>query len=105
MVHTLGNRGRKNVLKNAPGPPRALKRVQTQFEAFSLFILGEMLNHVVEYTNNLIEQFIADHREVIENSDKYSFYKPVDLADIKAVLGLLYLRATLKLGLFDREII
>ena len=47
-VHKLGKRGCKNVLKNAPGPRQAAKRVWTTLEAFSLFTSDEMLNDVVE---------------------------------------------------------
>ena len=42
---------------------------------------------------------------MIDDSDKYSFYKKVDLIHIKSFLGLLYLRARLKLSMFDRETI
>lgn len=47
VVHTLGKRGCKFVLKNAPGRRQAAKRVWT-LEAFSLFTSDEMLNDVVE---------------------------------------------------------
>ena len=91
-MHTHGKRNSKNVVKNVPGPRRAVKMRLFTYER--LFISDEIL-----------EQFIAHHREVIENSEKHSFYKSVDLTDIKAFLGLLYLRARLKLNLFDRETI
>ena len=91
-VHTHDERNSKNVVKNVPGPRRAVKMRLFTYER--LFISDEIL-----------EQFIAHHREVIENSEKHSFYKSVDLTDIKAFLGLLYLRARLKLNLFDRETI
>ena len=103
MLHTLGKKGSNNVLKNAPDLQRAAKRVQRPIKVFSLLISDEMLNDVAEYTNSLIEKFIVDHCEVIQNSEKHSFYKPVDLTDIKAFLGLLYLRARVKLNLFDLE--
>ena len=64
-----------------------------------------MLNTIVENTNTVIETFLAGKQDMIDESDKYSFYKKVDLIDIKAFLGLLYLRAHLKLNMFDREII
>ena len=60
-------------IKNAPDPQLLAKRVQTPPEAFSLFISSEMLNEVVEYTNDLVKQFTAGHREVIGNSDKLIF--------------------------------
>ena len=64
-----------------------------------------MLNTIVENTNTVIETFLAGKQDMIDHSDKYSFYKKVDLIDIKAFLGLLYLRAQLKLNMFDRETI
>ena len=62
-----------------------------------------MLNTIVE--NTVIETFLAGKQDMIDHSDKYSFYKKVGLIDIKAFLGLLYLRAQLKLNMFDCETI
>lgn len=56
---------------------------------------------LVKYTKNSTEEFIAHHCEVIDNSDKYSFCKPVDLTDIKTFPGLLYLQARPKWNLFN----
>ena len=64
-----------------------------------------MLNTIVENTNSVIETFLAGKQDMIDDSNKYLFYKKVDLIDIKAILGLLYLRACLKLNMFDRETI
>ena len=87
----------QNILKHAPGPRLAATRARTPLEAFSLFINHEMLNTIVENTNAVTETFLAGKQDMIDDSDKYSFYKKVDLIDIKAFLGLLYLRARLKL--------
>ena len=95
----------QNILKHAPGPRLAATRARTPLEAFSLFINHEMLNTIVENTNTVIETFLAGKQDMIDDSDKYSFYKKVDLIDIKAFLGLLYLRARLKLNMFDLETI
>ena len=64
-----------------------------------------MLNTIVNNTNAAIDAFLADKQEIIDNSDKQLFYKWVDLMDMKAFLGFLYLRARLKLNMFDRETI
>ena len=92
-------------MKHAPGPRLAATRARTPLEAFSLFINHEMLNTIVENTNAVTETFLAGKQDMIDDSDKYSFYKKVDLIDIKAFLGLLYLRARLKLNMFDLETI
>ena len=62
-----------------------------------------MLHTIVENTNTVIETFLAGKQDMIDDSDKYWYYKKVDLVEIKAFLGLLYLRARLKLNMFDRE--
>ena len=62
-----------------------------------------MLNTIVENTNTVIETFLAGKQDMIDDSEKYSLYKKVDLIDRKAFLGLLYLRARLKLNMSDCE--
>ena len=104
-VNQLNKTPSQNILKHAPSLRLDAKRARTPLEAFSLFINHEMLNTIVENTNTVIETFLAGKQDMIDESDKYSFYKKVDLIDIKAFLGLLYLRAHLKLNMFDREII
>ena len=64
-----------------------------------------MLNIIVHNTNAAIDTFLADKQEIIDNSDKYSFYKLVDLTEMKTFFGLLYLCARLKLNMFDHETI
>ena len=102
-VNHLNKTPGQNILKHAPGPRLAVKRARPPLEAFSLFKNQEMLNTIAENTNTVIETFLSGKQDMIDESDKYSFYKKVDLIDIKAFLGLLYLRACLKLNMFDRE--
>ena len=71
----------------------------------NLVINHEMLNTIVENTNTVIETFLAGKQDKIDDSDKYLFYKKVDLIDTKAFLGLLYLRVCLKLNMWDCETI
>ena len=74
----------QNILKHAPGPRLAVKRARPPLEAFSLFKNQEMLNTIAENTNTVIETFLSGKQDMIDESDKYSFYKKVDLIDIKA---------------------
>ena len=101
----LNKRPNQNILKHAPGPRLAAKRARTPLEAFSLFINDDMLNTIVKNTNTVIEAFLAGKQDMINDSDKYSFCKKVDLIDIKAFLWLLYLHARLYLNMFVRELI
>ena len=43
-----------------------------------------MLNTIVENTNTVIETFLVGKQDMINDSDRYSSYKKVDLTDIKA---------------------
>ena len=96
-------RGKNNMLKNTPGPRRAAKRVTTPVEAFELFITNEMLEKIFEYTNASTDPFLRRYGDLIENSNKYSWYKPIDLTDIRTFLGILYLRAAFKLNLLNQN--
>ena len=98
----LGQRRRQNIVKHVPGPRRNAKIVKTPAEAFSLFISDDMLNKIIIKTNTAIDRFLENQTEACA-SNKYPFYKHVDSVDIRAFIGLLYLRARLKLNLFDRE--
>ena len=104
-VHQLNKTPSQNILKRVPGPRLAAKCARTPLDVFSLFLNDKMLNTIVENTNTVTETFLAGKKDMINDSDKYSFYKQVDLIDIKAFLGFLYLCARLKLNMFDPETI
>ena len=104
-VNQLNKTPSQNILKHTPGPRLAAKRAPTPLEAFSFFINQKVLNTIVENTNAVIETFLAGKEDMIDDSEKYSFYKKVNLIDIKSFLGLLYLRVRLKLNMFGRETI
>ena len=82
-----------NILRNAPGPRREAKRAKTPLEGFELFITRQMLEKIVIYTNKNIDTFLEDQKDLIDGNNKYSSYKRVDLLDIRAFVGILYLRA------------
>ena len=94
-----------NILHNTPGPRRKAKRATTPIEAFELFITNEMIEKIVENTNKNIEPFLEMNRHLIENSNKYTSYKNVDVFDIRTFFGILYLCAAFKLNLMNQNII
>ena len=52
-----------------------------------------------------IAHFLDIQKGLLEVYDKYSHYKQFDLIDIRAFLGLLYLRARLKVNQMDQQTI
>ena len=77
-VHQLNKTPSQNILKHALGP-----RLNS-FRSIFLFVNHEMLNTIVKNTNTVIETFLVGKQDMINDSDRYSFYKKVDLTDIKA---------------------
>ena len=64
---SVGRAPNQNVIKHKPGPGRQAKQVTDSLEAFSLFITGNMLTAVVEYTNSNIQNFQRKFENVIVN--------------------------------------
>ena len=77
-VNQLNKTPSQNILKHALGP-----RLNS-FRGIFLFINHEMLNTIVENTNTVIATFLVGKQDMINDSDRYSSYKKVDLTDIKA---------------------
>ena len=96
----LQPRGAENILKNVLGLRGAVKYVQTPIESFRLFFTDEIVNNIVGYTNDVIRT-VLERFSVLEASTKYSHFRLVDHMDIRAFLGILYLRAALRVGLMN----
>ena len=64
-----------------------------------------MIDKLVIYTNASIQPLLEKSEDLLEDSEKYRHFKLVDRIDMKAFLGILYLRAAFRLNLLDREII
>ena len=64
-----------------------------------------MIDKLVIYTNASIQPLLEKFEDVLDDSDKYPHFKLVDQIDMKAFIGILYLRAAFRLNLLEREII
>ena len=101
----LRPRGAENILKNVPGPRSAAKYVQMPIESFRLFFTDEMVNSIVGYTNDVIQPVLEKFSDALEASTKYTHFHLVDHMDIRTFLGILYLRAALRLNLMGTSTI
>ena len=64
-----------------------------------------MMQEVVNNTNKNIRNFMTRFHDILKESSKYAYVKETDLIELKALIGLLYLRAALQLNIFKtREI-
>ena len=94
------------MLRGAEGPRGTAKAAKMPVEGFKLFITNEMMQDVVNNTNKNIRNFMTRFHDVLKESSKYAYVKETDLIELKALIGLLYLRAALQLNIFKtREII
>ena len=102
------NAGRQpacNVLEGPIGPLGQAKNVRTALEAFELFIKDEFLEEIVTNTNKRIENFRRRFQETLENTSKYTYCRVTDLIEIKAFIGLCYLRGAINFNTTDIEIV
>ena len=58
------------------------------------------MQDVVSNTNKNIRNFMTRFHDVLKKSSKYTYGKETDLIELKAFIGLLYLRAALQLNIF-----
>lgn len=81
----------ENIITHLPGVKQIAKNIRTVLGSWSLFITEEMLHHITEYTNvkllSVSQSYDAAHQYLV---------KPTDAAELKAVLGLLYLAGLYK---------
>lgn len=81
------------------GPTRhARNHASSESEIWSQMITDGMLNKVVNFTNQKITIFRETFAEYLAKSDKKTQYKLTSLAELKAVIGIMYLRAALHLN-------
>ena len=98
----VGRRGSENVIRNKPGPERSVARDHediTPLEAFELFFTDNMITNITECTNKKIDVFRDKYGEKLEADDKITHIKPTTPNEIRAFLGLMYMREAMKLNL------
>ena len=90
-----GSAASQNILRGAEGPRGRAKSAKRPVEGFELFITNEMMQDVVNNINKNIQNFMTCFHDVLKESSKYKYVKETDLIELKALIGLLYLRAAL----------
>ena len=100
-----GRAANQNILRGAEGSRGRAKAAKTSVEGFEISITDEMMQDVVNNTNKNIQNFMTRFHNVLKESSKYTYVKETDLIELKALIGLVYLRAALQLNIFKtREI-
>lgn len=87
--NTLVRTRQHNIISHLPGPRNIGRDRNTPLEAWSLFFPIDVLNNIVQSTNEKI-QTLQDKYERIRDA------QPTNIPEIRALLGLLYLIGTQK---------
>ena len=98
-----GRAANQNILRGAEGPRGRSKAAKMPVEGFELFITDEMMQDIVNNINKNIRNFMTRFHDVLKESSKYTYVKETDLIELKALIGLLYLRAALQLNIFKKR--
>ena len=92
-------RGAANIMKHAPDPRGMAKNAKTPLECFDLIFTTEIIEKIVEYNNGSIQLVLDQFFDAIKATSRNTYFCLVDQINIKAFLGILYLRAVLGLNI------
>ena len=101
----VGRQPASNIVEGDIGPLGPAKNVATPLEAWQLFVTDESLEKIVTHTNTRISEFRERFQETLQSSTKYTYCKTTDLIEIKAFIGLLYLRGAINFNTTDVNIV
>ena len=82
-------------MQNKPGPRNAARSVADPIESFSLFKPDSLIDCIVKFTSNIISTFHKQFHELAQVAANCL----IDLDELKAYFGVIYLRAALKQNL------
>ena len=95
--------------KVAPGVVPQYRGADTPLDCFSLFVTGDMLPDVVNHTNARMDMLVESlSPEQLENPNrtKYQYHmQHTDITEIKAFIGIYYLRGLMKENFSDYDIL
>lgn len=100
-----GRQDRANVITGRVGVRGAARSADKPRKAWELFFSREMLLHIVEHTNNRIQNLKQRYREEILRDSRYSFLGDTSEQEILAFIGLMYMRGLLSLNSHDVSVL
>ena len=89
-----GKQRRQDIIKGKPGVTEdAAKSADTPRKSFELFFTDEMME--TKMTNKKINKTLERLSDVINTSNKYPYLKTMDVVEMNAFIGLMYIRGLL----------
>ena len=93
-----GRQNRANVITGQTGIRAKARNVNTEKEAFDLYITPNMLNSVINHTNVKINKLIEKLPDDFNKDFKYPYVRTIDVIEMCAFIGLCYYRGLYKLN-------
>ena len=95
----VGRQPRSSVILGRPGPTGSACSATENLQSWELFFSSDMIQSIVQYTNKRIRCVRRDFSEI--SSSLHSITKDTDEIEIRAFLGLQYLRGLAGLNNHD----
>ena len=95
----MGRRSAENITRTKGGPTAASRNVENPVDSLELFFTDEILQMIIYSTNRKIDTFREEYNDELEQNDKNTNCRNIDLIEFKAFFGIMYLRGTKHLNL------
>ena len=95
-----GKRCAENISKTTPVRSVLAKNISNELDSWTVFFTDEILGLIVMYTNASILRYISDNSDKI-NKEKDIHVRALDMMELKAIIGLMYLRGAMHRNLSD----
>ena len=95
-----GKRRAENISKTTPGSSALAKNISNELDSWTFFFTDDILGLILTYTNASILRYISDNSDKI-NKEKDTHVRALDMMELKAIIGLMYLRGAMHRNLSD----
>ena len=98
-----GRRSAENIARTKGGPTAASRNVENPVDSWELFFTDEILKMIIDSTNRKIDTFREEYNDELEQNDKNTHCRNIDLIELKAFFGIMYLRGAKHLNLSSTD--
>ena len=83
-------------------PNSDASKIENLEGAFHLYFNNEIIELIVQHTNNKIHESIARHQENASFQENYCWMRPMDKVELDVLFGLMYFRGLLVVNLLAK---
>ena len=98
VYNTEGRFAREQIIPNRSDPSRKATNARSIEELFGEFITNKIINNLTDLTNAKLQLF-TEQNPTWNDLDEYLYVKPATSEEIRALLGLMFIRGVVKQNL------